>query len=124
MPTDTESTSDQQSQPAGIDAGLRQLPQYARSLLKIKVPVAVTLATSREPISRIVELTPGTIIQFSKLCDELMTLEVGNHPVADGEAVKVGDKYGIRITRMTMPDEQFEAIGKRRGQRSAVSGQQ
>ena len=82
------------------------LPPYMRSLLRIKVPVVVTLA-ERQKLNRIVELGPGSIIQFDKSCEEMLDLEVGNQAVACGEAVKVGDKFGLRITAMVLPDERF-----------------
>ena len=88
------------------------LPDYSRNLLKIQLPVAVTLATTKQSISQIVSFVPGSIIQFNKLCDESLTLEIGNHPVAEGEAVKVGDKFGLRITSMTPPDERLCILEK------------
>ena len=86
------------------------LPPYTRSLLRIKVPVVVTLAEKRQKLSRIIELGPGSIIQFDKSCEEMLDLEVGNQAVASGEAVKVGDKFGLRITAMVMPDERFTPV--------------
>ena len=79
------------------------LPPYTRSLLRIKVPVAVTLAQKRQTLSRIVESGPGSIIWFNKSCQEMLDLEVGNQAIACGEAVKVGDKFGLRITAMVRP---------------------
>jgi hypothetical protein len=35
---------------------------------------------------------------------------VCDHPIAAGEVVKVGDKFGLRIRNMTLPQEQFIAI--------------
>jgi flagellar motor switch protein FliN/FliY len=89
---------------------LQRLPSYSRSLLKIKVPVTVTLATSKQPVRTIVGLVPGSIIQFEKLCDEMLTLEVGNQRVAEGETVKVGDKFGLRVTSMVLPEERFHTV--------------
>ncbi len=86
------------------------LPPYMRSLLRIKVPVVVTLAEKRQKLNRIVELGPGSIIQFDKSCEEMLDLEVGNQAVACGEAVKVGDKFGLRITAMVLPDERFSPV--------------
>ena len=86
------------------------LPPYTRSLLRIKVPVIVTLAEKRQKLSRIVELGPGSIIQFDKSCEEMLELEVGSQAVASGEAVKVGDKFGLRITAMVLPDERFSPV--------------
>ena len=35
---------------------------------------------------------------------------VGGNAVAEGEAVKVGDKFGFRITSMLMPQEHFVKV--------------
>jgi flagellar motor switch/type III secretory pathway protein FliN len=106
-----------------MDAGARpspeSLPLYSRSLLKVRVPVTVTLAHKKQPLGRIVELVPGTILQFNKSCDELLDLEVAGRRVAQGECVKVGDKFGLRITGVTLPEERFRpvAVGKAEGGR-------
>jgi flagellar motor switch/type III secretory pathway protein FliN len=86
------------------------LPPYSRSLLRIRVPVRVNLAAKKEPIRSIVELGAGAIIKFNKSCEETLELEVGGHRVARGEAVKVGDKFGLRITSMILPDAQFKKL--------------
>lgn len=99
---------------AGNDASLRTLPPYSRSLLRISVPVMVTLAGTRLSLKRILQLGPGSIIPLEKSCEAPLTLQVGAHDLAVGEAVKVGDKFGLRISSMVMPQEKFLAI---RGQR-------
>jgi len=96
--------------PAPVGRGVDELPAYSRSLLRIKVPVIVTLAETKQPIGRIVELGPGTIIQFDKSCEEMLSLQVGDQPVAEGEAVKVGDKFGIRLTSLRLPGERFKSV--------------
>ena len=73
------------------------LPTYARGLLRIMVPVTVTLASQRKPIQEILELGPGTIVKFDKTCDEPLELAVGDRVIATGEVVKVGDKFGVRV---------------------------
>jgi len=101
--------------PAYSVRGLDELPSYTRSLLKIKVPVTVKLAGKKHPVSQIIGLGPGAILQFDKSCEELLEVEVGGRTVAVGEAVKVGDKFGIRVTSMTLPLEQFVPIHRPRG---------
>src|SRR5882724_3878502 len=108
---------------AGEDYELAQrlahLPPYARSLLRIEVPVVVTLATTRQPVSRVLDLAPGTILHFGKACDDPLTLSVGSCDVAVGETVKVGDKFGLRLTSMVMPSEKFEPVKPRAGTSAA-----
>jgi flagellar motor switch protein FliN len=96
-----------------LEEALPLMPKYTRSLLKIRVPIVVTLAKSQQPLSRIVELAPGSIIPFAKSCDDTLSLEVNNREVAVGEAVKVGDKFGLRITSMLLPPERFLPLAPR-----------
>lgn len=95
-----------------FDDRLERLPAYAKSLLKIKVPVVVTLASKRTPVEAILQLGLGSILQFDKPCDDTLDLEVADSPVAVGEAVKVGDKFGLRVTGVVLPDERFKTVGK------------
>ena len=94
---------------------LEDLPGYARSALKVKVPVATILARARKPIKTVLELGVGSIIQFDKSCDEMLEVEVGQSVViASAEAVKVGDKFGFRISTVSLPEERFRRVEVRR----------
>ncbi len=87
-----------------------QLPGYSRSLLRIKVPVSVRLAAKKEAVKNIIELAPGTIIKFDKGCEQPLHLYVGEQEVAEGEAIKVGDHFGFRLSQMLMPKEHFRVV--------------
>src|SRR5688572_33228243 len=90
--------------PSDADDGLlADLPVYARGLMRIRVPVRVTLASQRKPIQEIIELGPGSIVKFDKTCDEPLELCVGDRPIATGEVVKVGDKFGLRVGALLAP---------------------
>ena len=96
--------------PSGEHTVLGMLPNYAKSLLRIKVPVIVTLAAKKQPVGRIMELGPGSIIQFDKSCEEMLEMHVNDQLVGQGEAVKVGDKFGIRLTSLVVPGERFKPV--------------
>jgi flagellar motor switch/type III secretory pathway protein FliN len=57
---------------------------------------------------------PGMIIQFEKSCEEMLQLEVGDRKIAAGEAIKVGDKFGIRVTSIILPEERFNPVMPRK----------
>ena len=99
-------------------ASIRALPGYTQSLLHVRVPVVVTLAEKKQALGRILELGPGSIIQFEKSCEEMLELEAGGRPIALGEAVKVGDKFGLRITSIILPNERFKPVSPRQAKRS------
>ena len=88
----------------------KRLPAYTRSLLHVQVPVVVTLAAKKQPIGQILELGPGSIIHFEKPCEDMLDLSVGEHRIAQGEAVKVGDKFGLRVTSLILPEERFQPV--------------
>lgn len=70
---------------------------YSKSVLSIETPVSVTLARKMIPLSRIVELVPGSMLTFDAHCDEPLMLEAGGKVIATGETVKIGDKFGLRV---------------------------
>lgn len=79
-----------------MQTSFTETPQK-KHLLAIKAPVSVVLAQKRVALHTILDLVPGAMLMFEKTCDQPLELEVGGHTVATGEAVKVGDKFGIRI---------------------------
>jgi Flagellar motor switch/type III secretory pathway protein len=82
---------------------MSRLSAHARNVLQIEVPVTIKLASDRLPISRILEMAPGMLLQFKKPCNELLTLSIGDCDIAVGEAVTVGERIGLRITSMVHP---------------------
>jgi flagellar motor switch/type III secretory pathway protein FliN len=116
-PTQTQPEAAPPSQPedevsiaSQMELAPGELPPYANSLLRIEVPVVVTLASSRQTVREILELGPGSIITFEKSCEEMLELYAGGHQVAVGEAVKVGDKFGLRVTGFRLPAERFKTL--------------
>jgi len=93
-----------------LDDPFDRLPNYIRSLLAVEVPVMVTLARKKQHVNEILELGVGSILKFDKSCDEALDLEVNGRPIARGEAVKVGDKFGLRLTSIILPEERFKTV--------------
>jgi flagellar motor switch protein FliN/FliY len=110
---ETASPGASEVQPAAVAASpsaTESFPKYTQNLLHVRVPVSVTLATKKQPIDQIVELAPGSLIQFEKSCEEMLELCVGEHRIARGLAVKVGEKFGLRINHLTGPKERFQSF--------------
>lgn len=80
---------------------------YWKSLLRIEADVAVTLAHQKIPVNRILQFVPGVMIQFDKSCDKPLSLEIDGNVIAEGEVVKVGDKFGLRITEISQREERW-----------------
>jgi flagellar motor switch protein FliN len=97
----------------------RVFPLLTRSLLRIRLPLEVTLARTRKPLLELLQLCPGAIIQFDKSCEEPLDLSINGHVIARGVAVKVGDKFGLRILEMTPPPERYIVLGPRSSREDA-----
>lgn len=86
------------------------LKPFCQSVLRIRVPLVVVLARQSMRIDQVTKLVPGVLIQFEKTFDSPMTVEVGDQPIAEGDIVKTGDKFGIRIGNILKPAERFAKI--------------
>jgi flagellar motor switch protein FliN/FliY len=74
-----------------LPAGLTQ----ARSL---EVPVIVRLGQCAMNVRKVLDLVPGSIIELATPADSELQLLVNNKQIGFGNAVKVGENFGIRIT--------------------------
>ncbi len=86
------------------------LKPYCQSVLRIRVPLVVVLARQSMRIDQVTKLVPGVLIQFDKPYESPMTVEIGEQPIAEGEVVKTGDKFGIRISNILKPSERYLKI--------------
>jgi flagellar motor switch protein FliN/FliY len=69
-------------------------------ILRLQVPVIVKLAERRLAMSEVLRLGVGAIIEFSKANGEPLELLINNKAIGLGEAVKVGENFGLRITQI------------------------
>jgi flagellar motor switch protein FliN/FliY len=69
-------------------------------LMKLPVQVAVHLAERKIDLSQLLSMAPGSLLTFDKPCEDLLELYVNNQQYARGEAVKIGEKFGLKINEM------------------------
>ncbi|MEZ4224497.1 MAG: flagellar motor switch protein FliN [Polyangiaceae bacterium] len=71
------------------------------------VPVELTIELGRKAlkISEVLRLGPGSVIELSKANGEPLDIYVNNRLIARGEAVVVGERYGIRLTEVLVNEE-------------------
>lgn len=67
-------------------------------ILKLEVPVIVRMGERKMSVRDVVALMPGAIIELPKNADADLDLLVGNKQIGCGQAVKVGENFGIRLT--------------------------
>jgi flagellar motor switch protein FliN/FliY len=86
-------------------------PDHLQRILKIKVPVVVRLARKRLTLSEVMRLGSGAILEFNKRSDDPLELLVNNKAIGMGEAVKVGENFGLRVTSIGDVREKIQALG-------------
>jgi flagellar motor switch protein FliN/FliY len=83
-------------------------------IMRLEVPVIVRLAERRLPVSEVMRLGTGAIIEFFKRHDEPLELLVNNKPIAVGETVKVGENFGLKISQIGDVKQIIQALGAAR----------
>jgi flagellar motor switch protein FliN/FliY len=71
------------------------------------VPVELTVELGRKNvrIADVLRLGPGSVLELTKANGEPLDIFVNNRLVARGEAVVVGERYGIRLTEVLVLDD-------------------
>jgi flagellar motor switch protein FliN/FliY len=82
-----------------------------RRILRLQVPVIVKLAERKLTLGEVMRLGAGAIIEFSKSSDEPLELLVNNKPIGVGDAVKVGENFGLKITQIGDVREIIRSLG-------------
>lgn len=91
-------------------AASRSETELAR-ILQLEVPLIVKLAERKLNLSEVMRLGTGAIIEFSKSSEEPLELLVNNKVIGLGEAVKVGENFGLRIKQIGDVKQIVEALG-------------
>lgn len=73
----------------------------------LDVPVELTVEIGRKSmrIGEILKLGPGSIVELSKVNGEPLDIYANHRLVARGEAVVVGERYGVRLTEVLVVDD-------------------
>ena len=76
------------------------MPPELRRILHLEVPVIVQLAERQLDMGDVLQLNVGSVLEFDKSFDAELELVVSNRKIGLGHAVKVGENFGLRISRI------------------------
>lgn len=89
----------------------RVTPELER-ILHLEVPVIVKLAERKMTLENTLKIVNGSIIEFNKpVGDSQLDLMVTNKCIGRGEAVKVGENFGLRIAEIGSIEDKIKAMG-------------
>lgn len=82
-----------------------------RAILGLEVPVIVLLGERKMSVREVTALAPGAIIELPKKAEDELTLLVNNMEIGVGQAVKVGENFGIKLSYVGDLKNRIEALG-------------
>lgn len=81
------------------------------TVLGLEVPVIVLIGERKLRLKEILALVPGAIIELQKSAEDELELLINNKRIGTGSAVKVGENFGIRMSRIGELAERIDAMG-------------
>jgi flagellar motor switch protein FliN/FliY len=94
---------------AAPQAGASSLGAF--SVLKdVEVEITLEIGRKRMKIGEVLRLNAGQTIELNKAAGEPIDIYVNGQLLGRGEAVVVGDRYGVRITELLSPSQLTEQL--------------
>ena len=76
------------------------------------MPVNISFGSVKRPLSEVLKLGPGAVLELDRAADEPVTLRVNNKVFAKGEIVDVDGYYGVQITEIASPAQRLVSLGE------------
>ncbi len=99
QPVEIPSPSQNMSQERGLDF-----------LYDIPLQVSVEVGRSKILLRDLLQMGEGFVIELDKLAGDPLELYVNSRLVAKGEAVMVGEKFGIRLTEVISTMDRLDKL--------------
>lgn len=80
-------------------------------LYDVPLQVSVEVGRSKILLRDLLKMGEGYVIELDKLAGEPLDLYVNSRLIARGEAVMVGDKFGIKLTEVVSTADRVENLG-------------
>jgi flagellar motor switch protein FliN/FliY len=93
--------------PPAVPSGEHVKPLAGNLDFVMDVPVELTVEIGRRKlrIGELLRLGPGSVLELSKASGESLDVYVNERLIARGEAVVVGERYGVRLTEVLTGEE-------------------
>ncbi len=102
--------SDSQPENAEDLRGTRGLTTDISLVMDIPIVLSMEIGQTRMTIGELLKLEKGSVVELQRMAEEPLDVLVNGTLVAHGEAVVVGDRFGIRLTDVISPKERLNKI--------------
>ena len=79
-------------------------------LLDVDLDVYIELGRTNLSIKRVLDLSPGSIVELDRMAGEPVDLLVNDKVVAKGEVVVVDENFGIRIVSLVSAEDRIKSL--------------
>lgn len=86
--------------------------QAIERLLEIDLQLQVVIVEKDILLGDVLRLCAGMIIPFDKRIEDPLELQVNNRPIASGEAVRLGGRFGLQVVDIGPVQERIESMGE------------
>jgi len=110
--TEMESPAVSENQEPQATAEKKCQPERGLEFLyDVPLQISVEVGRSKILLKDLLKMGEGYVIELDKLAGDPLDLYVNSRLIAKGEAVMVGDKFGIRLTDVVSPVNRIEQLG-------------
>ncbi len=112
QPEETAELLEEPGQP--VSPGSRQKEAANRGLeflFDVPLQVTVEVGQARILLKDLLEMGEGYVVELDKFSGDPLDLYVNSRLIARGEAVKVGDKFGIKLTEVISQADRVSRLG-------------
>lgn len=88
---------------AGAASGIERLAN-------VKVRMTVEVGRTQISIEELLRLSEGAVVELDRMAGDPLDILVNGTPVATGEVVVVGERFGIRLGDIVDPKTRAESI--------------
>ncbi len=88
----------------------RPTPDNMRLLENIGVKLSVEVGRTELTIRDLLRLSEGSVIELDRLAGDPLDVLVNGTPIAKGEVVMVGERFGIRFGQIIDPEKRAESL--------------
>lgn len=86
-------------------------PAIVANVLRLPLTATVVLAEKTMRVREVLALKVGEVVEFQKRENEPLSLRAGDHLLATGSAVKIGEKFGLQVMSVLDPRATVAALG-------------
>jgi flagellar motor switch protein FliN/FliY len=110
-PEETAELLQESSPVSPIKPGVGNFSRELQFLYDVPLQVSVEVGRAKILLKDLLQMGEGYVVELDKLAGEPLDLYVNSRLIARGEAVKVGDKFGIKLTEVVSQSDRIENLG-------------